>query len=313
MPIPPDPGCSDSASLAYVLMPFAAEFTHIYETALKPAIADVAGRLALPFSCRRSDETLGPGSITREIVGSIYRADVIVADLSGNNPNVFYELGIAHSLGNKSIMITQSIVGTPFDVAPYRLIRYEATPDGLVKLRSQLAGAVREVLTGSKRLPNNPVQDFLPIPYSSLVVRMEDLIAIERCARKSVWIIQPALETDLKFFLDVIKNNIVARSVEYRYLIPDTKAAMRSVVRMREFLEVDDAAWRRVNVRLIEPYMVESEVVIYDAYGAAQQIFLMSCPDDDSPFWYLVRGSRAKSLRERYETLWDEASKVAGE
>src|SRR5580658_3641169 len=127
-------------ALCYVLMPFSAELKSVYE-AIKTAIADAGVRLGRTISCHRGDEIADTGSIAREIINSIFHADVVVADLSGNNPNVFYELGVAHSMGNKTIMITQACEAVPFDVNAYRFIKYQASPEGLTALRSELVAS----------------------------------------------------------------------------------------------------------------------------------------------------------------------------
>ena len=66
-------------------------------------------------------------SIIDDICNSILGADVVVADCTGQNPNVFYELGIAHTLGKDVILLTQSIDDIPFDISHLRFIEYENT------------------------------------------------------------------------------------------------------------------------------------------------------------------------------------------
>jgi len=289
-------------------MPFAAQFRATYETAIKPAVSEAGDRFGTKITCRRGDEIIGPGSINREIVSSIYMVDAVIADLTGNNPNVFYELGIAHCMGNKTVMITQDIAGAPFDVSAYRLIRYDATPEGLAALRSELTGAVLEILAGRVHQASNPVEDFVPIRYTNVVIRFEDIVRHERQVEKEVWLIQPNMEVDLKLFRHVIKDNIERRSINYRYLVPDTRSVRRNLQRLREVLGVDEAAWKRVSVRVLHPKMVESEVVIFDAHSTLEKVFLMSSPDEEHPFWFRIRTSRASALVERYEELWHDAS-----
>jgi len=292
-------------------MPFAPEFREVYDEAIRLAADDVASRSDRVIVCRRGDDIVSPGSVTREIVGSIYSADVVIADLTGNNPNVFYELGVAHTLGNKTIMITQDLSGVPFDVSAYRLIRYDPSATGLARLRASLGATIEAVVTGEGRQPDNPVQDSIPIRISSLIARNEDLVALETQVCTSVWVIQPTFETDLKLYRDAIKENIENRCVCYRYLVPDTPKVLRGLTRLREALAVDDTAWQRIDVRLVETHMIESEVVIYDESTSREQVFLMSSPDEEHPFWYRIRGTRARAIHERYEALWHELSKPA--
>jgi hypothetical protein len=74
----------------FVLMPFAPEFKNQWELAFIPAIESVNLR---PF--RGDEEALGTNMIIKDITKSIYDARIIVADLTGRNPNVMYELGLA--------------------------------------------------------------------------------------------------------------------------------------------------------------------------------------------------------------------------
>jgi len=73
-------------------MPFAAEFREVYDHGILPA-AQNAG-----FECFRADDAIGTRNIVSDIVESLFAVDAIVADLTGENPNVFYELGVAHSI-----------------------------------------------------------------------------------------------------------------------------------------------------------------------------------------------------------------------
>lgn len=138
----------------FVLMPFADGFREVYEKVYRRVCEENGIR------CWRVDERLGPGSITRDIVEGILEADIVIADLTGRNPNVFYELGIAHSAGNKTIMTAQSLKDVPFDIASYRVIEYEQTISGAEKLADDLARSIDALMATLERT-NNPVQDAL--------------------------------------------------------------------------------------------------------------------------------------------------------
>lgn len=72
-------------------------------------------------------------SILQDIVIGIGNADVIIADVTGLNPNVFYELGLCHALDKKVILITQDISELPFDIRSYRVDEY--TTNASVSIR----------------------------------------------------------------------------------------------------------------------------------------------------------------------------------
>lgn len=136
----------------FVLMPFNPKYREVYAEVYKPVCA------ANDLDCWRVDEISRPGSITRDIVEGIIDAEVIIADLTGQNPNVFYELGIAHSVGNKTIMTAQVIADVPFDVRSYRVLVYEQNIMGSRKLAEDLDKAIKELLAALDRT-SNPVQE----------------------------------------------------------------------------------------------------------------------------------------------------------
>jgi hypothetical protein len=142
-------------------MPFAEEFEEVYGHAIAPA-ADEAG-----FHCHRADHALSPSAIISDIIKSIFSADVIVADVTGSNPNVFYELGVAHTIENKTLVICEKTdKKLPFDLAAYRVIFYRRSIKGIrTTLRNNLRKHLTE-LNSWKTHPTNPVQDFRPIQYA---------------------------------------------------------------------------------------------------------------------------------------------------
>jgi len=99
-------------------------------------------------------------NILKDIIQMIYDSDVIIADLSGLNANVFYELGVAHALAKKVIHITRDLSQLPFDIKSYRTTEYSThfkKFDFLVKeLTRYLRGAVNDTVAFG-----NPVTDFL--------------------------------------------------------------------------------------------------------------------------------------------------------
>jgi nucleoside 2-deoxyribosyltransferase len=94
--------------------------------------------------------------IIRDITKSIYDAQIIIADLTGRNPNVMYELGLAHAANKPVIMLVQSEEDIPFDVRHIRYLKYDYK--ALTKLRSDLAARIRNTLSQT----NFEYVDFFP-------------------------------------------------------------------------------------------------------------------------------------------------------
>lgn len=113
------------------------------------------------YLVERADDNTNPGAITPQIVASILAADLIVADLSGFNANVFYELAIAHGFGKPTVHIQRKGERPPFDVKDMRIVRYDMDPDELEKAQKLLKeyakfavetpGAVETPLTSAQR------------------------------------------------------------------------------------------------------------------------------------------------------------------
>ena len=83
----------------FVLMPFNETFEDVYKLGIQPACEE-SGAYA-----ERVDEQVFQDSILQRIYNQIAKADIIVSDLTGKNPNVFYETGYAHALGKKVILL----------------------------------------------------------------------------------------------------------------------------------------------------------------------------------------------------------------
>ncbi|HBB94901.1 MAG TPA: hypothetical protein DC054_05880, partial [Blastocatellia bacterium] len=98
--------------MCFIVMPFSVESLNIvYEDFVKPTLVD---RCLL--RAERGDDVFGSNVIMDDITKSIRRARLIIGDLTGRNPNVFYEVGIAHALNKQVLLMTQSIDDVPFDL-----------------------------------------------------------------------------------------------------------------------------------------------------------------------------------------------------
>ena len=123
-------------TLASVMMPFGAAFTPVYE-ALQSAATEVG------LVCRRADEIWENPAIIQDIVTLIDKSFVVVCDCTGRNANVFYEIGIAHTLGREVVLITQVEADIPFDLRHLRYIKYLDNDEGRQALKEALAERFR--------------------------------------------------------------------------------------------------------------------------------------------------------------------------
>lgn len=123
----------------FVLMPFHESFSPVYDDHITKVCKSQG------FTAKRADDIFGSSNIIDDIWQLIANSKIIVADCTGKNPNVFYELGIAHTLGKNVIIITQSPDDIPFDIRHIRYIKYEYTPRSMKAFEASLGDFIREV------------------------------------------------------------------------------------------------------------------------------------------------------------------------
>jgi hypothetical protein len=124
--------------LVSVMMPFDAGFSPVYDSIQKAAAAT-------GLRCRRADDIWEAPAVIQDIVSLIDRARVVVCDCSGRNPNVFYEAGIAHTLGREVVLITQNAADIPFDLRHLRYIQYLNNAEGREALSIAIADRLRAI------------------------------------------------------------------------------------------------------------------------------------------------------------------------
>jgi len=110
-------------------------FSQPWSTRIYKIIRDVVEPLG--YSCKRADDYYGR-VVLEDLWKRINEAAFIIADLTSDNPNVYYELGIAHTLGKDIIPLLQSHSMVPFDQQPFRVLFYEDNADGYEILTERL-------------------------------------------------------------------------------------------------------------------------------------------------------------------------------
>jgi nucleoside 2-deoxyribosyltransferase len=122
----------------FVLMPFDEQFDDIYWFGIRGAVEDVSLR------CERVDEIHFTGGVMEKVLAQISIADIIIAEMTGRDPNVFYEVGIAHTLEKETVLIVQNAEDIPFDLRGKNHIVYE----GKIKLlREKLSSALQTLVS----------------------------------------------------------------------------------------------------------------------------------------------------------------------
>lgn len=127
----------------FVLMSFKKELRPVYENHILKVTK------SLNLEAKRADDFFGAHQIMSDVWEAINAARVIIADCTGRNPNVFYEIGVAHTLGRTVILTTQNSKDVPFDLQHIRYIQYEYTPPGMESFETSLAQTLKAELAAS--------------------------------------------------------------------------------------------------------------------------------------------------------------------
>jgi len=126
--------------LCFVLMPFREQFLRIYEDHIKSTLEEIGLRVL------KSDDLFTTTEIIEDIWEYINKAKMIVADVTGRNGNVFYELGLAHTVGKPVIILTQDESDVPFDLRHLRFFKYTDNEEGWKILKENLKKAAMTIL-----------------------------------------------------------------------------------------------------------------------------------------------------------------------
>lgn len=201
----------------FVIMPIkkagTPEFQHfrtLYEEIIKPIVKGAA------FEVERADDVQKTGAITRDIILRLAESDLVIADLTELNPNVFYELGIRHALRALGTILILDELRTseiPFDLSAYRVVKFRGELEGIGKLRAELSSFLNNFDEKAPDRKDSPVHDWIP----SLPINV-----IETASGSS--------EGKLREKVAVAEQKIKALEKELGHALPDGTAKARSPI-----------------------------------------------------------------------------------
>lgn len=160
----------------FVIMPFGGsslelkrKFDGVYKGIIVPAIQDAG------YEAIREDISATPGSIPKSIVKKLAEADMVIADLTGMNPNVFYELGIRHVLSKcGTVLIINKGETIPFDNASHRVIQYTNELADLDDIHKQIVSAIVNRESNIENSDNIVHDTFPQIPVDVISALVHD-------------------------------------------------------------------------------------------------------------------------------------------
>lgn len=130
----------------FVVMPFLPELTPIYRDHIVPVA------VTLGLSVIRADDVFTPNAVVDDVWSGIFHSCAVIADCTGRNANVFYEIGIAHCLGKDIILITQRPEDVPIDVRHIKYLQYEYTPRGMKDFEKRLRETLKSTCMNDDHL-----------------------------------------------------------------------------------------------------------------------------------------------------------------
>ncbi len=203
-----------NGGFCFTIMPFGGWMDDYYESIYIPAI-EAAG-----LEARRADDLYRPSTIVHDIWDFTKRSKIVLADLTGKNPNVLYELGLAHAIAKPAVLVTETLDDVPFDLRALRIIEYDKNvPDWGTVLGENIETAIKEVLASPLKsvlpafLEVVPKKESQPISQHEkelLEIRKElDLLKKESRSRRLSTIESPprlTLRDAQRLMISLIKN-----------------------------------------------------------------------------------------------------------
>ncbi|TET08033.1 MAG: hypothetical protein E3J86_11490 [Candidatus Thorarchaeota archaeon] len=151
MPKKPDKTC-------FVIAPIGSEGSksrkwsnEVLKLIIRPAVIDFG------YKAIRADEIQETGNITSQVIKMCINSDLVIANLTDSNPNVFYEMAIRHAIGKPIIQIIQKSQTIPFDIKQERTLTYDKeTPSSFFDCQNQLRAFLKHIEEGDIN-PDNPI------------------------------------------------------------------------------------------------------------------------------------------------------------
>ena len=164
------------SGVCFTIMPFGGWLDDYYSEIYVPAIK------AAGLSPHRADDLFRPSTIVNDIWDYTRKARVLLADLTGKNPNVFYELGLAHALAKPAILLAESMDDIPFDLRSLRIIVYDKNAhDWGATLKTKITSSLKEVLSSPASAVLPAFLNVSPAPASATVTpQQKELLEIRQ-------------------------------------------------------------------------------------------------------------------------------------
>lgn len=252
----------------FVIMPFAKEFEDTYQVAIKPACED-AGAYA-----ERVDEQIFRERILQRVYNQIAKADIIVADMTGRNANVFYEAGYAHALGKNVVLITKNAEDIPFDLKDFPHIIHEGS---LTFLKNELEKKIRHFIA-HPGTPAHSTMNTIAVQVNDVLIRELPPVCVEVAPGAnsfSLWIdVHNSAERELRHLrcqVGLVTPNHFRRAKMNDKPIPSAKlSAAQTLHYLPEMIELLPGAWQKL---VVTPAVSEGAIALDTSTPFSVRVF----------------------------------------
>ncbi|MDR2948835.1 MAG: hypothetical protein LBV71_06470 [Prevotella sp.] len=272
----------EDKKICFVISPIGEEGSETRERSdqiLKHIITEPVKQLG--YEVIRADKISEPGIITTQIIEYIVSAELVVADLTERNPNVFYELAVRHAVRKPLVQMIRKGDAIPFDVAATRIIQFDLhNLDSVAAAKEEIASQVKSIETGSNEI-HNPISVSL-----DLKVLKESGDAEERSLADIVEAI-----SDLRITVSNIDKGIQSSKT-----VEELKSKIDALPSRIESRLYDPEIRRR---RKFHPMMLEEIIHMEMKFENPSLTFLMiiSLLKDDFPWIYEIGLDTYKVLK----------------
>lgn len=298
----------------------------VFETIVQPALEE-CGLCAV-----RADHMEQPGKITEQVLKAIREYDVCVAILSGHNPNVFYEVALAQAMGRPIVLMILEGEDVPFDVAGYRLIKYDMEPRNIfrrtysTRLRMQVELALSSPATplfpdaaglkGDGGCPywiNRTSKDFGGAPdFIDVVLSTNarcDLMGISlrswgKAESGNALLTLAERGCQVRILILHPSHKAAPEFVNDRLPSQDGTSVSKSMIKMYEYFTDLSKRQNKISVRRILRGIPHFQLILTDKLALCLQ-YLYSRASDESPLLRYAGGTPIyKVCSDEFEEMW---------
>ena len=268
-------------------------FRRVLDCLIRPAIE----QSSIGLRVIRADEIHRPGSFIRDVLEYLAGAYLVVVDITGQNPNVFYELGVRHALSSRTILIARMATDIPADLREYRTLIYTDNPEGDEASRQALRNYLEEI-ERAPDAPDNPVLNWLKLPQIPHDLRQTFTARLANCGDT-----QPKI---LRFIQDVTAargTSIPQSEIERRFAKGQTETYYRlEQLRLLGFIAKEMTAAGAYAFRLTPDYRRElglPEITVHLSLVSQRGRRLLFGDSLDAPpaFFYYVKATNLRPVR----------------